>query len=77
MSKTILNNFKFIGAGWQRINKIENQQYLKNTYRVLLTRSRQGFIIFIPEGDAYDETRKNDYYEETYKYLQKIGLNEL
>lgn len=69
--------FKFIGAGWQRINKIENQQYLKNTYRVLLTRSRQGFIIFIPEGDAYDETRKNDYYDETYKYLQKIGLNEL
>lgn len=69
--------FKFIGAGWQRINKVENQQYLKNTYRVLLTRARQGVIIFVPEGDEHDETRHNAFYDETYNYLKKLGLNEL
>lgn len=69
--------FKFIGAGWQKINKVENQQYLKNTYRVLLTRARQGVIIFVPEGDEHDETRHNAFYDETYNYLKKLGLNEL
>lgn len=69
--------FKFIGAGWQRINKVENQQYLKNTYRVLLTRARQGVIIFVPEGDEHDKTRHNAFYDETYNYLKKLGLNEL
>lgn len=69
--------FKFIGAGWQRVNKVENQQYLKNTYRVLLTRARQGVIIFVPEGDEHDETRHNAFYDETYNYLKKLGLNEL
>lgn len=69
--------FKFIGAGWQRVNKVENQQYLKNTYRVLLTRARQGIIIFVPEGDEHDETRHNAFYDETYNYLKKLGLNEL
>lgn len=69
--------FKFIGAGWQRVNKVENQQYLKNTYRVLLTRARQGVIIFVPEGNEHDETRHNAFYDETYNYLKKLGLNEL
>lgn len=69
--------FKFIGAGWQRVNKVENQQYLKNTYRVLMTRARQGVIIFVPEGDEHDETRHNAFYDETYNYLKKLGLNEL
>lgn len=69
--------FKFIGAGWQRVNKVENQQYLKNTYRVLLTRACQGVIIFVPEGDEHDKTRHNAFYDETYNYLKKLGLNEL
>lgn len=26
--------------------------YLKNAYRVLLTRARQGMVIFVPPGDS-------------------------
>ena len=40
--------YNFTGDSWKNINKDEIRTYLKNTYRVLLTRSRQGFIIFVP-----------------------------
>ena len=54
-----------------------NMDYLKNAYRVLLTRARQGMIIFIPKGDASDHTRDPKYYDETYEYLKKVGIQEI
>jgi hypothetical protein len=30
------------------VKKPERRQYLKNAYRVLLTRARQGMVIFVP-----------------------------
>ena len=50
----------------------EKKRYLKNAYRVLLTRARQGMAIFIPYGDDNDETRKRKLYDETYNYLKNI-----
>lgn len=44
-------HWSFVGSAWQRINKPERQMYLKNAYRVLLTRARQGMVIGVPEGD--------------------------
>ena len=45
---------------------------------MLLTRARQGFIIYLPEGDSTDNTRKNEFYDETYKYLaETIGIKKL
>ena len=41
---------KFKGTKWQKINKEITRNYLLNAYRVLLTRARQGMIIFIPYG---------------------------
>jgi hypothetical protein len=66
--------FSFVGSKWHNIHKIENKQYLKNAYRVLLTRARQGMVIVVPEGDAEDHTRKAEYYDSTYNYLKEIGL---
>jgi hypothetical protein len=51
--------------------------FLKNAYRVLLTRARQGMIIFIPPGDDADPTRPRSYYDPTYRYLKGLGLGEL
>ena len=51
--------------------------YLKNAYRVLLTRARQGMVIVVPHGDLEDHTRKPEYYDSTYKYLKSIGLEEI
>ncbi len=58
----------------QKIHKIERQNYLKNAYRVLLTRARQGMVIVVPEGDSEDPTRNPDFYDPTFAYLHEIGL---
>lgn len=64
----------FVGDKWNHIRKAERQTYLKNAYRVLLTRARQGMVIVIPEGSAEDPTRKSEFYDPTFEYLQKIGF---
>ncbi len=71
------NCYKFSGKAWQNIRNKENMLYLKNTYRVLLTRARQGFIIFIPNGNEMDSTANPSFYDETYDYLKEIGLKEI
>ncbi len=68
---------KFIGSKWQKVNSETNKLYLKNAYRVLLTRARQGMIIFIPRGDTNDKTRCPEFYDETFEYLKQIGIEEL
>lgn len=68
---------KFRGSKWINILSDEDKLYLKNTYRVLLTRARQGMIIFIPKGYDEDITRKTDFYDGTYNYLKNIGIEEI
>ncbi|MCC7299977.1 MAG: DUF2075 domain-containing protein, partial [Verrucomicrobia bacterium] len=67
----------FRGNQWQKINKAERQTYLKNAYRVLMTRARQGMVIVIPPGDAEDPTRPPSFYDPTFKYFQEIGFEVL
>ncbi len=64
----------FRGSRWERIRSIERQAYLRNAYRVLLTRARQGMIIFLPPGNADDPTRPPDFYDHTFGYLTNIGI---
>jgi hypothetical protein len=68
-------NFK--GTKWQNINKEIDKEYLKNTYRVLLTRARQGMVIFIPESCDNDHTRPKEFYDNTFEYLKTIGIQVL
>lgn len=70
-------HWSFKGNKWQRINKPERQNYLKNAYRVLLTRARQGMVIVVPSGDKDDHTRPPSFYNSTYEYLKEIGFREL
>lgn len=64
----------FVGSKWQGVNKPERRQYLLNAYRVLLTRARQGMVIFVPPGDKGDPTRLPGYYDSTFAYLKGLGL---
>ena len=64
----------FCGARWKNINKPERQNYLKNAYRVLLTRARQGMVIVVPSGDSEDPTRSPKFYDPTFEYLKEIGF---
>ena len=67
----------FRGNKWQRINKPERQTYLKNAYRVLLTRARQGMVVVVPEGDENDPTRLPEFYDPTFAYLRSLGFTSL
>lgn len=67
----------FVGDKWNYIKKPERQFYLKNAYRVLLTRARQGMVIAVPQGDSEDPTRKSIFYDPIYDYLKSIGFDEL
>lgn len=69
--------FKFRGTKWNHVNQEQRQHYLKNAYRVLMTRARQGLIIYIPEGDEEDPSRLTKYYEGTYQYLKHVGIKEI
>jgi hypothetical protein len=64
----------FKGNKWQTIGDETRKRYLLNSYRVLLTRARQGMIIFVPEGDDKDITRLPSFYDGTFEYLEAIGL---
>ncbi len=62
---------------WRDENNAENQKYMLNAYRVLLTRARQGMVICVPEGNPDDSTRLPEFYDPTYEYLKSLGLKEL
>lgn len=69
--------YNFVGNRWNSVGSEERKRYLKNAYRVLLTRARQGMVIFIPQGDDADHTRIKRHYNSTYNYLAEVGIAEL
>jgi hypothetical protein len=70
------NYHSFRGTRWQNVNKEDGKRYLLNSYRVLLTRARQGMVIFIPKGDQSDRTRLPSYYDATFEYFKELGIPE-
>lgn len=70
---------------WISENSLDNQKYMLNAYRVLLTRARLGVIICVPEGNSRltsegfpeDATRLPELYDGTYNYLKSIGIEEI
>lgn len=77
------NNQKI--PGWKPENNPENQKYMLNAYRVLLTRARQGMVICVPEGNGNntpegfpeDSTRLPSFYDSTYRYFKSLGMKEI
>ncbi|MFA6471148.1 MAG: DUF2075 domain-containing protein [Candidatus Latescibacterota bacterium] len=67
----------FRGTKWQTVNDDDAKRYLKNAYRVLLTRARQGMVIFVPNGSSEDETRPSSFYDGTFNYLRSLGVIEI
>jgi Uncharacterized conserved protein (DUF2075) len=67
----------FHGTTWKTLGDTARQAYLANAYRVLLTRARQGMVIYIPEGDARDPTRPTEVYDDIASFLKSCGLTSL
>ncbi|MEI7516318.1 MAG: DNA/RNA helicase domain-containing protein [Betaproteobacteria bacterium] len=70
-------HYSFRGTKWQRSNAPEKRLFLKNAYRVILTRARQGMVIFVPLGSPEDPTRPAAFYDPTYEYLRLCGVPDL
>ena len=70
-------HWKFHGSRWMNINLPHRQLYLKNAYRVLLTRARQGMVVVVPAGDHFDLTRNPEFYNATFEYLRQVGFTTL
>jgi hypothetical protein len=64
----------FKGTRWQSVNDESRRLYLKNAYRVILTRARQGMVLFVPKGDVSDPTRPASFYDGTFEYLHSCGI---
>ena len=56
------NDFLWTGKNWElrkmrtRIPQLDPHQLRLNSYRVLLTRSREGVVVFIPPEPEFDST---------------------
>jgi hypothetical protein len=67
----------FRGHRWCELRKEDRRNYLRNAYRVLLTRARQGMVIFVPPGEENDPTRPPAVYDNTFQYLVSLGIRVL
>lgn len=71
------DTLQFRGTQWQAVNDVARQTYIANSYRVLLTRARQGMVVFVPEGSETDATRPAEFYDPIFAYLKRCGLKDL
>lgn len=71
---------RFAGDGWQRDTK--EFHFVRNTYRVLLTRARGETIIWVPPGSDpqdpfHDLTRPRAQYDQVAAFLESCGARAL
>ncbi|UZD22292.1 DUF2075 domain-containing protein [Algoriphagus halophytocola] len=71
------NYQSFEGSKWKAVKSEVEKSYLRNAYRVLMTRARQGIVIFIPHGESLDPTRPLDLYDSTFEFLLSCGMKEI
>jgi hypothetical protein len=64
----------FKGTKWQTVQDETRRRYALNKYRVLLTRAREGMIVWVPRGDDRDLTRPSALYDAIAEYLNSCGL---
>lgn len=67
----------FRGSRWQSVNDPARRAYIANSYRVLLTRARQGLVVFVPEGSEIDHTRAPQDYDGVFQFLLSCGFQSL
>lgn len=58
---------------WSLIRSEVQREYRRNSYRVLLTRARQGIVIYLPMGDPDDSTRSPNEFDATANFLLRCG----
>jgi hypothetical protein len=67
----------FKGTSWQAVRDEMRRRYVLNKYRVLLTRAREGMVIWVPRGHSADWTRPASDYDSIAEYLGSCGITEI
>jgi hypothetical protein len=70
-------HYKFRGTVWQNVNDDFQRAYLSNAYRVLLTRARQGMILYIPRGTIDDPSRLCEFYDGVFTPMSSCLTNSI
>ncbi len=65
---------KFRGTRWMAVHNEGEKAYLANKYRVLLTRAREGIVVWVPRGDSEDPTLEPSLFDSVADYLSDCGL---
>ncbi len=68
---------KFRGSAWHQVRGDSERTYVRNRYRVLLTRARLGMVIWIPPGKASDPTLDPVRFDRVRSLLEAAGVPEL
>lgn len=63
---------RFSGTSWSSANG-DRRRFVLNSYRVLLSRAREGLVIWVPKGSAVDPTRDPARYDRTAEFLLECG----
>ena len=76
------STFQLSGKDWQRVRGDVEATYIRNTYRVLLTRARYETVIWVPEGSRagdpfHDPTRDAARYDAIADFLISCGARPL
>jgi len=67
---------QFRGNSWANVNG-DRQRFITNSYRVLMTRGREGLVVWVPKGSTEDHTRKPKHYDDTADFLLNCGARQL
>lgn len=66
-------SMNFHNKGWRPNRNARKHFYRINAYRVLLTRARQGMVVYVPQPDPADKSRLHDHLDRTFEVLIQAG----
>jgi hypothetical protein len=69
----LIRAFRAANSRWSEVKSIERRKFRRNAYRVLLTRARQGIVLYVPRGDGDDPTRSPKEFDDTAAFLLRCG----
>ncbi len=73
----LIRAFRAGNSKWSEVKSSERRKFRRNAYRVLLTRARQGIVLYVPAGEATDATRSVHEFNSTAAFLLSCGAQPL
>ena len=67
---------QFRGNSWANVGG-DRQRFITNSYRVLMTRGREGLVIWVPSGSEEDPTREPKLFDDTVEFQSRCGARQL